>query len=569
MLYGNRASASVSTWQKGASIVPQSTTDFSSSSFRQSLSNLASTHANYVTLVVPYYQSNENSIDIQSGWNTPTDQSLADGIKAAHAAGLQVNLKPHLDTYVNNQWRAYINPGDRNGWFTNYGNMLNHLGQIGQANGAEEITTGTELISMASDNINSTNTQNWQNMIANLRKIYSGKLTYSANWGCCGFTDEKNNIAFWGSLDYAGISAYYNLGGDFYNDSVPYITSQWDNYNKTDIGPFQQRIGKPVIFTEIGYRSVTGAHTQPWNYNLGGPVDQAEQANSYEALFSYWDSQPNMQGVQLWDWSSNPNAGGNDTNYTPQNKQAQTVMTKWFGGSGGTTPPPPSGNPTITSSASASPNPVSAGSQTTVTAQVTNSGQSVSGANVDVEIYNASNQRAFQQIYANQNFNSGQFQAYNFGWTPQAQGTYTVKIGVFNGSWTQLYNWQDSAATITVGTGSTPPPPPPPPHQPPPRTSGPIDGWWPTNSSTLSGTQPFKALLTNADVGSYNMYWQVDNGGLNAMYDSSQDWPHKEAIVDLSGWNWNGSGPYTLNFVAKDKNGNVIAQRQIVINITH
>src|SRR3989344_695948 len=69
------AEAAVSSWQKGASLYPTSSADFSSENFRQSLRDLRATNSNFVTLIIPYYQSNIHSTDIQRGWNTPTDQS--------------------------------------------------------------------------------------------------------------------------------------------------------------------------------------------------------------------------------------------------------------------------------------------------------------------------------------------------------------------------------------------------------------------------------------------------------------------------------------------------------------
>lgn len=53
------------------------------------------------------------------------------------------------------------------------------------------------------------------------------------------------------------------------------------------------------------------------------------------------------------------------------------------------------------------------------------------------------------------------------------------------------------------------------------------------------------------------------------MVDSYQDAPHEETSVDLSGWTWRGTGPYSVNFVAKDGNGNIIAQRTVSIYVTH
>jgi endoglucanase len=92
-----------------------------------------------------------------------------------------------------------------------------------------------------------------------------------------------------------------------------------------------------------------------------------------------------------------------------------------------------------------------------------------------------------------------------------------------------------------------------------------IDVWWPTQNTILSGVTPFKTMIPNKNVWDYVMYWQVDGGQLNAMYNSYIDYPHKESIVDLSGWHWNNEGQYLLTFIAKDYAGNIIDQTNVNI----
>ncbi len=87
-----------------------------------------------------------------------------------------------------------------------------------------------------------------------------------------------------------------------------------------------------------------------------------------------------------------------------------------------------------------------------------------------------------------------------------------------------------------------------------------IEIWWPTQDAELHGVQPFKGLLQGTDVSQYSMYWQVDGGSLVTMDTNYTDYPHKEATVDVTNWNWKGTGPYVLNFVTKDSSGNIIAQ---------
>lgn len=93
--------------------------------------------------------------------------------------------------------------------------------------------------------------------------------------------------------------------------------------------------------------------------------------------------------------------------------------------------------------------------------------------------------------------------------------------------------------------------------------------WWPANGVQVSGSQPFKAVLDGMDVSQYLMYWKVDAGQLNLMASNYADYPHKEALVDLSGWTWKGQGPYQVQFQAYDGTGNLIGVQTISISVTN
>jgi endoglucanase len=95
-----------------------------------------------------------------------------------------------------------------------------------------------------------------------------------------------------------------------------------------------------------------------------------------------------------------------------------------------------------------------------------------------------------------------------------------------------------------------------------------VDVWWPTDGAKLASVQPFKTMIKGLDVSQYEMFWQVDGGTLNRMDDNYTDYQHKEALVDVSTWSWHGSGPYVINFVAK-QNGNVIAEQTETISLNN
>ncbi|HYC83502.1 MAG TPA: glycoside hydrolase family 6 protein, partial [Candidatus Paceibacterota bacterium] len=94
-----------------------------------------------------------------------------------------------------------------------------------------------------------------------------------------------------------------------------------------------------------------------------------------------------------------------------------------------------------------------------------------------------------------------------------------------------------------------------------------VETWWPANNATLGGMQPFKALVPELSVEKYDMYWQVDDGNLNIMPTSNQDYPHKEVSVNVDAWRWRGAGPYKITFVAKDKAGAIIGKDERTITI--
>ncbi len=92
-----------------------------------------------------------------------------------------------------------------------------------------------------------------------------------------------------------------------------------------------------------------------------------------------------------------------------------------------------------------------------------------------------------------------------------------------------------------------------------------VNVWWPANGAHLTQSQPFKAVLENASVENYQMFWQVDGGQWVWMDSNYTDYPHKEALVNVGSWSWKGQGPYRVNFIARDLSGTIIAQQAVDI----
>jgi len=110
--------------------------------------------------------------------------------------------------------------------------------------------------------------------------------------------------------------------------------------------------------------------------------------------------------------------------------------------------------PTFTSWATASPNPVTQGASTTVTAQVTCTSHSLNNGIVQVLVIDPNGNTAASQNFTAQSFVKGHSHSYTLALQPALAGTYTVEVGVFSSTW-QLWNWNASAGTITVNSSTT------------------------------------------------------------------------------------------------------------------
>lgn len=607
------ANAAVGSWQKGISIQSRYNTDFASDSFKQSVTKAKGDGVNFIMLIVPIHQDNIYSSNVYAGGDTPTDSAIASGISYIKSQGMSVGIAIHDDPY-DGQWRAYINAGDTGTWFSTYGALATKYASIAQANGASEMIIGTEMSTMT----RSQNTSSWVSMIKNIRSVFSGALTYSAQHQ--GYMGDVAQVGFWQNLDYIGISAYYSLG---HTSSQSVMESAWNDWNNREVSAVASQYGKKVIFTEIGFVSRDDAVDDPGSgYNLGTGTNTALQATAYSALFDYWNNSSVLAGVFLWDWSSDPNAGGlGDNGYTPQNKPAEAVMKQWYtsastgsGSTGGgtttptqpTTPIQPTAPTTYTASLTGAAT-ATVGNQAANTVSVSTN-NALSDYIVDIEIYNAAGSRVAQTAYEHQTLGSTA-KSYALNWAPSNADTYTVKVGVFTSGWAANPYWNNGLATITasapvattptqpsnpstpgMGGGSTAPIQPTQPTTPsqpttptqpttpsqpstPTQPSSPttlptdINIWWPGAGVTVGGVQPFKAVIDGRDLGTYDMYWQVDGGTLNQLSDVTNQPAHKESIVDLSGWHWNASHNYVINFVAKDKSGTVISQKSVTITV--
>ncbi len=309
----------------GITHVSWSNGEYSSSAGTAAQDAMAATGGAWAGVLATQYMQTKtsNTIDMP----TPSDADVLTAIHEFHSKGMTVMLKPHVDV-LDGTWRGQIAPSDVNAWFASFTTFITHYAQLAQDNGVEMLCFGTEYASMSG----SQNQTNWDNVIAAIRGIYTGPLVYAANATFAG--DEFTSVSFWDKVDVIGLDAYFPLTNHS-DPTVAQLVAAWsNNANGENIVANIQNFsnahpGKPLIFTEIGYRSAAGTNTKPFDFSFAAPVDDTEQQNCYEAMYEVWSAQSAfMKGNFWWGWPV-PAPSPTDTDYNPRNKPAQTILQNW------------------------------------------------------------------------------------------------------------------------------------------------------------------------------------------------------------------------------------------------
>lgn len=252
-------------------------------------------------------------------------------IDLAHEFGFKVMLKPHiwLSTPSMGKWRSDIYPKNEENWLlwsADYRKQMMHYAALAEESKVAILCVGTELSQLALRK-----PKFWNSLIREIREIYSGELTYAANWD-----DELGKIKFWADLDYIGIQAYFPIAQNN-NPERSEIIKGWQ-VHLNQLEEVYNQFKRPILFTEMGYKSTLDSARKPWAWsnsfsNLYKKVSTRSQANCYEVFFQIIWPQKWFAGVHIWQWRSPYERSGGKTHlgFTPQRKPAENIIAKGFG----------------------------------------------------------------------------------------------------------------------------------------------------------------------------------------------------------------------------------------------
>jgi hypothetical protein len=287
--------------------------------YDQCINEIASTGANSVQIVLFLHQQYTTSTSFRFD---PTmglsPEDLKRVVEYAKLQGLDAIVKPliSIDEPGDEGWRGNIQPTSWDYWFANYQRLIKSYAKASQEAGADVFVVGSELVSTES------HVQNWKDLIAQVRSVYSGKLTYQSNW------DRYQKIGFWNDLDMLGMNSFWDLGSATdTNESVEQMVTAWGTV-QAPLLEWERTMAKPIFLLEVGWFSKAGAAYQPWDYTKTAATDTDVQRKLYLAFFQSWQGKPELGGFSIYEW---PTPGSDDgQGYSPKGKPAEQVLRDWI-----------------------------------------------------------------------------------------------------------------------------------------------------------------------------------------------------------------------------------------------
>ncbi len=291
---------------------------------------LMETGINWVCLAFSVKQKTYSSTEIFFDYRRSVpDLEIVSTVEHFKKNNVKVCLKPMIDT-EDGVWRALINFPDTTmfeedkywkAWFEFYKAYILHYAEIAEYTHCEMLCLGCEMLGTERKEAY------WRDLIAAVRKIYSGKLTYNTNHG------HEDEAAWYDAIDYIGTSAYYKVAKEG-GASAEEMKAEWEKIAEK-LEKTSERVKKPIIFMEIGCRSARGCATMPWDFmRKEFPHDEDEQANFYESCLSTFFDKAWFAGIFWWDWSpviyETPEEAAKDNDFNIHLKKAEDVIKKYY-----------------------------------------------------------------------------------------------------------------------------------------------------------------------------------------------------------------------------------------------
>jgi hypothetical protein len=255
-------------------------------------------------------------------------RDVARAVGMAHGRGLHVMLVPQL-WVESGGLRGEMDPKGDDGWARwagSYGRFIRTWAEVAEVTHADMFSVGVELRSW----VTTARAPSFAQILRDVRRVYRGLLTYSANW------DDVEQTAILGDLDVIGVNAFYPLGD--VSGAPEEKLLEGGRKVRATIHALAETWGKPVLFTEAGYTARPDPAVRPWEWPdimTGVRVDEGAQALAYRALVAPLLDEPDFAGFFVWRVYANPDDVSQEApwGFSPRGKLAEVVVRDAFAAS--------------------------------------------------------------------------------------------------------------------------------------------------------------------------------------------------------------------------------------------
>ncbi len=237
----------------------------------------------------------------QQGLNDIRRQTLGVDVQGAWAANIQFSSVEQTQQWFDSFWQAF-----------------QPYVVAAQVGGAEQLSIGTEEEWLQQ----SAPTSLWNILIARVRNIFTGIITYDMNW-----TSLSDPLPGWmnnADLGMIGVSEYIPMIDTRERVDPTKMISLWQDKVKAKLDKLAKQLGKPVLLSEIGYRNSADSLYHPWfPYSTVSPPDPAEQAAACDAALANVIPDQYIVGIFFWGWDE-------VEGFKLSGQPATDVLLKWY-----------------------------------------------------------------------------------------------------------------------------------------------------------------------------------------------------------------------------------------------
>lgn len=295
---------------------------YASSKATQAIEKMKSMGSNAMAIVPYSYIVDKNKpapFRFSNNTGSENDEGVVHSSAEAKKLGMTNLLKPQV--FAGNSWPGdveMLNEEDWQSFFGYYHKWIRHYALLAEIHQMDALSVGVEF-----SKATLSHETEWRNLFRSLRGLYGGKLTYAANWG-----PEFEKVGFWDELDFIGLNCYYPLSKNE-NPSKAELKANFDSI-KFKIAKVHAKFKKPIVFTEIGFRSIN----TPWkNPHAEGDdsFNPLHQQLCYEVVYEGIAKETWCSGILWWKFPSYLEHRGKENNdFTPNNKVAEETVKNWF-----------------------------------------------------------------------------------------------------------------------------------------------------------------------------------------------------------------------------------------------